>query len=124
MIKSWYFVLEEIAKLPRLKDTGKSIYVKNSVAGKGYLLRKGHLVKASRSLVAFPEYEKVILLPSPDLSAFEPMTKILIYILGLLFFSLPFQWVKFYKIIRLESLFHSLKTLRDRTAHTERRGWP
>lgn len=52
------------------------------------------------------------------------MTKILIYILGLLFFSLPFQWVKFYKIIRLESLFHSLKTLRDRTAHTERRGWP
>lgn len=54
MIKSWYFVLEEIAKLPRLKDTGKSIYVKNSVASKGYLLRKGHLVKASRSLVGFP----------------------------------------------------------------------
>ena len=74
MIKSWYVVLEEIAKLPRLKDMGKSIYVKNSVAGKGYLLMKGHLVKASRSLVGFPECEKVILLPSPDLSAFEPVT--------------------------------------------------
>lgn len=74
MIKSWYFVLEEIAKLPRLKDTGTNVYVKDSVAGKGYLLRKRRLVKASGSLVGVPECEKAILLPSSNLSAFELVT--------------------------------------------------